>query len=155
MSLAEINDIKGRSEAGKKGYGPWSTDFNEMAKKTIIKRESKTWPKTDKSERFDTAVQVINEHEGIEFQSISGEGIDLQSLEDTYIEIVQIITADSDEDAAYSRVQELYNLLNNDEQIQLNDKLRKYKPDGSRQYNTLLKDYLSYQPASIEGELAN
>jgi hypothetical protein len=37
-----------------------------MMKKTVIKRASKLWPK---SERLDTAVQVLNEHEGIDFGS--------------------------------------------------------------------------------------
>jgi recombination protein RecT len=35
-----------------------------MLKKTVIKRASKLWPK---SERIQQAVEVINEHEGIDF----------------------------------------------------------------------------------------
>ena len=42
MSIDEINDIKNRSMSARKNSGPWVTDFGEMAKKTIIKRESKT-----------------------------------------------------------------------------------------------------------------
>jgi recombination protein RecT len=66
MTIAEVMAIKARSETGKKDTGPWKTDFNEMAKKTVIKRAYKTWPKTD---RLDTAIHHLNTEggEGINF----------------------------------------------------------------------------------------
>lgn len=42
MSVDEIEAIKKRSKSG--GSGPWVTDFNEMAKKTVFKRASKWIP---------------------------------------------------------------------------------------------------------------
>lgn len=39
MTLAEVNAIRERSRA--KNAGPWVTDFDEMAKKTVIRRHSK------------------------------------------------------------------------------------------------------------------
>lgn len=39
MTLDEVNAIRKRSKAG--NDGPWVTDFNEMAKKTVIRRHSK------------------------------------------------------------------------------------------------------------------
>jgi recombination protein RecT len=39
MTLAEVEAIRKRSKAG--GSGPWVTDFEEMAKKTVIRRHSK------------------------------------------------------------------------------------------------------------------
>jgi recombination protein RecT len=39
MTLAEVDAIRKRSRAG--GSGPWVTDFDEMAKKTVIRRHSK------------------------------------------------------------------------------------------------------------------
>jgi recombination protein RecT len=42
MSLEEIEGIRGRSKAGK--FGPWKTDYNEMAKKTVFRRLSKWLP---------------------------------------------------------------------------------------------------------------
>jgi recombination protein RecT len=52
MTIEEINGIRDRTESWKsfksKGSStPWSTDFNEMAKKTIIRRAWKMWPKKD------------------------------------------------------------------------------------------------------------
>lgn len=155
MSIDEINDIKNRSQAGKKGYGPWMTDFGEMAKKTIIKRESKTWPQTRINGRLDQAIEIVNQHEGIDFNQVSDEPIKQQLVEETYMRVVEIITNDTDEESDYLEVQELYRALSQDEQMLLNSKLQKYKPEGSRQYNTLLKDYLTYKPADIiEGETA-
>lgn len=72
MSAKECHDIRDRSEAwkafkaGKVQSCPWSTDEGEMIRKTVIKRAYKFWPK---SERLDTAVHVINEHEGFDFNS--------------------------------------------------------------------------------------
>lgn len=39
MTLEEINGIKSRSKS--QSFGPWVTDFDEMAKKTVFKRLSK------------------------------------------------------------------------------------------------------------------
>lgn len=42
MTIEEVEGIRKRSRAG--NAGPWVTDFNEMAKKTVIRRASKKWP---------------------------------------------------------------------------------------------------------------
>lgn len=71
MALDELLDIRDRTEAykayksGKVSSCPWISDEAEMMKKTVIKRAYKLWPKT---ERLDSAIKVINEHEGIDFE---------------------------------------------------------------------------------------
>lgn len=72
MPAEEIIGIRDRSEswkafvAGKaKTGGPWQTDFNEQAKKTVVRRGFKMWPRTN-LHRMAQAVQISNENEGFE-----------------------------------------------------------------------------------------
>lgn len=65
MTSEEIKGIKGRSELGKLNKGPWATDFNEQAKKTVVRRGSKMWPKTDLN-RMAYAVELSNQNEGFD-----------------------------------------------------------------------------------------
>lgn len=63
MTKKECEEI--RAKASQTGNsGPWKDYPEEMYKKTAIKRASKLWPK---SERVDSAIHVLNEHEGIDF----------------------------------------------------------------------------------------
>lgn len=59
MGLAEIKATEATSKAKN---GPWKNFWEEMARKTIVKRASKYWPR---AERLDNAIHVINEDEGI------------------------------------------------------------------------------------------
>lgn len=70
MTADEIYKIRDEaksmsSDKGKKS-SPWAEGNypGEMAKKSCIKRASKTWPKTQKHERIQTAVNVLNEVDG-------------------------------------------------------------------------------------------
>ncbi|HCQ8390878.1 TPA: recombinase RecT [Klebsiella oxytoca] len=62
MSLAEIEEIRKVSKAGTSPKGPWVNFWSEMARKTIVKRAYKYWPR---SERLDNAVNILNETEGV------------------------------------------------------------------------------------------
>ena len=71
MPIDAVNAIRDRSSAYKafisKGKTcPWITDAEEMIKKTVIKQASKMWPKT--GDRFNKAVEVENEINGIDFE---------------------------------------------------------------------------------------
>ena len=62
MSYAEIEEIRKVSKAGSSAKGPWVNFWSEMARKTIVKRAYKYWPRAD---RLDNAVDVLNETEGV------------------------------------------------------------------------------------------
>lgn len=67
MTREEIDGIMNRSESVKAGKStPWKTDYGEMAKKTVVKRAQKYWPKT---ERLEQAVHYMD--------TDGGEGITL------------------------------------------------------------------------------
>lgn len=44
MSRAQIDAIRAQSKAGKTAYSPWATHYEEMAKKTVIRRLFKYLP---------------------------------------------------------------------------------------------------------------
>lgn len=64
MSKKEVDDIRKRSRAGQSG--PWVTDYEEMAKKTVFKRLSKWLPVTPD-------LEAAVEHDNQEYQSNSNQ----------------------------------------------------------------------------------
>jgi recombination protein RecT len=67
MTLSEVNKIRDRSD-GWKAYKadkikstPWSTDWTEMARKTVFRRLSKYLPSSSDKSAFASAVQRIDE----------------------------------------------------------------------------------------------
>src|SRR5699024_2773328 len=64
MSAHENDKVRATSSAKN---GPWKTWFEEMAKKTLIKRAYKPWPQTPARRRLDTAVEALHESEGSAF----------------------------------------------------------------------------------------
>jgi recombination protein RecT len=69
MPMKELAKIRDKSMAyAKKKAGPWVDWFEQMAKKAIIKRASKTWPYTN--DKLAQVIEVANDAEGgYEFDS--------------------------------------------------------------------------------------
>ena len=62
MTLEECYAVRGRSKAYKSGKScPWKNDEGQMIRKTVIKRASNYWPKT---ERLSEAIRTLDAHEG-------------------------------------------------------------------------------------------
>lgn len=65
MPRAELEKIRDKSQAWiKKKAGPWAEWFEQMCKKAVIKRASKTWPYTEKADRLAQAIEIANNSEG-------------------------------------------------------------------------------------------
>lgn len=77
MSIDAIRKVEATSKAKN---GPWKTFWEEMARKAIVKRASKYWPK---AERLDNAIQYLNENneEGLEEKVVSNKIDDMQLTE--------------------------------------------------------------------------
>lgn len=68
MSKDDVLAVRNASKSKNSSYSPWNTFEDEMWRKSVVKRASKYWPKSNNTangNRFDNAVQVINEHEGL------------------------------------------------------------------------------------------
>jgi recombinational DNA repair protein RecT len=100
MWKPQIDAIKNRSETGRRDVGPWSTDYAEMARKTVVKRGWKSIPKSsfalDKIEKVNTAISIDNEeYKTVEYVKMSEEQVE-RLLEKT-TNVVELETALSDE----------------------------------------------------------
>ena len=61
MTKEEIDSIMARSESVKSGKAsPWKTDYNEMARKTVVKRAAKYWPRAMSDNRLSRAIEYLN-----------------------------------------------------------------------------------------------
>ena len=76
MTIEEIDDIRKRSPSvGKDKQSPWTTDYKEMAKKTIINRAYKQIPKLEMSEKARTAMEILNRVDNMAAKDINyGQG---------------------------------------------------------------------------------
>lgn len=64
MSAQQVEDVRLTSKSKDSKYSPWQTFPEEMWRKTVVKRASKYWPKSNG--RLDTAIHAINQSEGMD-----------------------------------------------------------------------------------------
>jgi len=80
MTYAEIMKIKARSPGARKAGGPWDTDEEEMAKKTVIRRLLKKMPLSP-SPQWDKLARALDMNDGA---VIEGEHRSMTPLEDLF-----------------------------------------------------------------------
>ncbi|EMA8630571.1 recombinase RecT [Cronobacter sakazakii] len=90
MSLAEIKAVEATSKAKN---GPWKTFWEEMARKTIVKRAHKYWPKTP---RLDNAIHLLNDDEGMHQEPVMAYHSEEQIREDERKRQQEVIDKASD-----------------------------------------------------------
>lgn len=94
MTGPEILAVRDSSKAQN---GPWKGKWaGEMAKKTLVKRASKSWPQSNGRERLDQAIEVLNEHEGLKDEPVKASDYMRPSKEqtETYLELAKGDTVD-------------------------------------------------------------
>ena len=153
MTADDVEGIKEKSKAAKSKYSPWVNFPGEMWKKSVIKRASKTWPKTDRSDRFDEAVHLINQHDGLTEDYIDAtpqigtDSVDVVRVAETSLLCRQVVD-DDDEEKGPQDAQRLYQSLSPDEQIALQKRLKKDHPKDAtgveirKTYWSCFKDHL-------------
>jgi recombination protein RecT len=155
MTAAEIDDIRAKSKGADSKYSAWTNFTGEMWKKAVIKRASKTWPKTERSDRFDNAVAIVNQSEGLQeeylssgHQLIGTEPVDHMKIE-ALTQLCREIVDEDDEECGPSKAFEIIDALSNDEKMELFSKLKLSKPvdnDGKpirKTYASCFTDHLN------------
>lgn len=103
MSKADVEAIRNRSEGWKAGKNtPWKTDALEMWKKTVVKRESKYWPKVD---RLDKAIYHLNTDGG---EGVINNEKDVTPYYDNPIEKLSVLLKGRDEVAFLGWISKAY-----------------------------------------------
>ena len=111
MTEQEVQDIKSKSPSAKSAYSPWNTFPNEMRKKAVIKRASKTWPRTDRHERLARVIEHVNQEEGIELNEPTEEDINLM---DDYLHqkngaaIENLMSGDVEKSLYWAKIQKTF-----------------------------------------------
>ena len=113
MSIEEIENVRDKSEMWKKHKkGPWKDWFVEMAKKTVIKRAQKTWPKG--TGRLEKAVQLAHIADGYPEKD---QPIDVEPVELITDEEAKELRAGARK--AHLRVERIYKAFNIDKMEEL------------------------------------
>jgi recombination protein RecT len=129
MPLDEIEKIRSKSSAWVRGQtgrkGPWEEFFSEMCRKAVVKRASKTWPYTDRSEVVGQAIEIANAAEGgYSFESEEEKAFKRQQIHDAalgrhYISVQLIKEQLGQDDPDFHAVAELWGEIPQDDQMAL------------------------------------
>jgi len=134
----------------------WSKWPDEMAKKAIIKRAAKQWPKVEASSRLHRMIDIVNDTEGgfepPERELIGTDPIDVDKVNKAEIRYRELLEEDVEEDACAKAMQEINAGLSNDERIEIHNRFGQEKlPDNPRKNKrSAIKEYLSMDISNAE-----
>lgn len=131
MSADEIDKIKRTSKAKN---GPWKDWFEEMAKKTLIKRAFKSWPQTE-NDRLATAMAVSHESEGTAFTLEEKARFDSYIKQNNGLEMF-FLSKELTESAWIA----LYNSFDKGTIVKNKENVNELEKDGRERFNSLLVD---------------
>jgi recombination protein RecT len=151
MTADEIIQVRNTSKAKN---GPWSGPWaGEMAKKTLVKRASKSWPQSSGRDRLDEAIQILNQHEGVqEVEQTSQETIEAFMecvASGNNMKLFTLLSKMSEEDQTAC-----FNSAPKGEKVKLKDRVRIMTSEANQYINSYcdsIREYLeSEDPALFE-----
>ena len=86
MSIEQVIEIAKKSKSYNASYSPWKSNFDEMVRKTVVRRAYKYWPK---SERLDKAMNNSDELDGIELEPVFAHYSDEQSSKEKEVSAIE------------------------------------------------------------------
>lgn len=70
MSALDIENVRKRSPSGSSSSSPWSSDWPEMAKKTVLRRLCKLLPMTTEAAAILASEEIFNGRRGRDYQAV-------------------------------------------------------------------------------------
>lgn len=90
MSIAEVNKIRDRSPSANKGSSPWTTDYEQMALKTVIRRGWKYLPMSIEMVRSEQIEAATDAGQKVNFV-IEGDAVEIATQQDAPPDIKAMI----------------------------------------------------------------
>ena len=146
MSAEDVMKVRNTSKSKGSSYSPWNTFEEEMWRKSVVKRASKYWPKSNhnKTNRLDEAIHLINEHEGLEdpYKEITDKFLSLYENESTELVLFGYVNQWPHES---EEVQKIYKCFPKGHKGKIAEKLK----EGKKQFF----DYKSIFESGSESEI--
>jgi len=147
MSADDIAKVRNTSKSKNSSYSPWNTFEDEMWRKSVVKRASKYWPKSngETGNRLDTAIEVLNQHEGLEdpFKEITDKFLSLWESGATELTLFGYVNQWVHES---QEVQAIYKCFPKGHKGKINEKLK----EGKKQYFDYLAIFKDGDESQIE-----
>lgn len=164
--LVDIIDAEGLNQIQScaKTQNVWKQWPDEMAKKAIIKRAAKQWPKVEDSSRLHKMIEVINDVEGgfdepeeqtfftkRGWDQIDNKPMDVDAINKAEIRFRELLDADIEDGPCATAMQEVEATLSRDELVEAMSRFGQEKlPDNNRKNKkTAIKEYLQMDASQV------